>query len=310
MKIDRLLAITMLLVNRSRISAKELADHFEVNVRTIYRDIDALNQAGIPVIAYQGVNGGYGIMENYKIDKNVLTADEISSIITALKGISSTVDDRKISNTLEKIKGLIPSTELDKLKKKSSEVIIDFSPWGASKIDKSKYDTIKNAIGSSNLINFLYTNSKGESIHRSVEPSKMIFKGGSWYLAGYCLLKGDFRIFKLTRMKDIHVSSETFIPREETIRDFPWEKGWDSDANSIELALKFSPSVRARIEDSFNADEIKVLPDGSLIVNVIFPESDWIYGMVLSYGESVEVLAPEYVRNIIKQKAEKILEKY
>lgn len=310
MKIDRLLAITMLLVNRNRVSAAELADHFEVNIRTIYRDIDSLNRAGIPVISYQGANGGYGIIENYKVDKNVLTADEISSIITALKSISTTIDDRKIVDTLEKIKGLIPGSELEKLKQKSEQVIIDFDPWGVNKRDKEKFSIIKVAINGSNLIEFFYTNAKGESENRLVEPSALIFMMNAWYLRGFCRIRNDFRVFKLSRIKNLDISAHTFSPRQEIPDSLPWRPESQHNRNFIELVLKFSPAARARVEDFFDTEQIEYLSDGNIVVNVIYPEDEWVYGTILSYGENVEVLAPDHLRSIIKEKARAIYEKY
>lgn len=310
MKIDRLLAITMLLVNRKRISARELAEHFEVSVRTIHRDIEAINQSGIPVISYQGASGGFGIMENFKVDKNVLTPDNIIAIITALKGISTAMDDRKIHDTLEKMKGLISGYSAADPDKFKEQVVIDFNPWGANVQDKEKLGVLKEAVGENRLIRFFYTNSKGESGERDVEPMGLVFRGASWYLYGYCRVREEYRMFRLSRMKSVRLLSEYFKHRGKSLEEFTRESGWSGDVKYVNLKLHFSPSVRVRVEDSFAAEQIQVNEDGSSTVCVTFPEDNWVYGMILSYADDVEVLEPQYLRAIIKEKGRKIWELY
>jgi len=310
MKLDRLLAITILLINRGRITAKELADYFEVSVRTIHRDIESINQAGIPIVAYQGVNGGFGIIENYKISKTLLTSDEIFSIITALKGVNSTIDDRKISDTLEKIKSLIPSEELNNLKESGKQVILDFSPWGTSKAYKENFKLIKNALSENKVITFIYKNSEGISTNRKVDPITTVYKGNAWYLYGYCRTKNDYRIFRFSRMKELAISDEHFKTHEKSLDNPPWENLWTAKGIPVNLVMRFSPLVNERVIDFFSEQDITIENDGSLTVHVSYPEDDWVYGIILSYGEYVEVLEPQHIRSILKEKAKKMWEKY
>ena len=130
MRIDRLLSIIILLLNRDRMSARELADRFEVSIRTIYRDIDAINLSGIPIISFPGTGGGFGIMENYTIDRQVLTLNDIMTILSALKGIHTTFDDRTMENAIEKITSLLPQETSKQLEKEQEQVIFDIMPYG------------------------------------------------------------------------------------------------------------------------------------------------------------------------------------
>lgn len=305
MKLDRLLAIVMLLLNRGRISAKELADQFEVSVRTIYRDIEAINQAGIPIATYQGVNGGIGILENYKIDRNVLTAEEVASIITALKGISTTMDDRKLSDALEKMKGMAARGRQDD----RDRVIVNFNPWGSSRKEKEKFNTIRGAAESSQLVSFEYINNRGECMERTVEPMSLIFKGTYWYLYGFCRERQDYRVFRLSRMRSLSVENERFIRRDKNVTDLDLESEW-GNRRLVELVLKFAPCVRVRVQDSYDEDMVEQLPDGSMLVRVTYPEDEWVYGNILSYGPDVEVLEPPYFREIIRERARRVWEKY
>lgn len=309
MKLDRLLAITMMLINRKKISAKELADHFEVSVRTILRDLETINQAGIPVVSYQGANGGFGIIEEYKIDRNVLTPDEVISIVIALKGVSTTLEDRKIKDTLEKMKTLIPGHQ-NEMNRRGNQLIIDFSPWGSSKAQKDRLNIVRRAIEDSKLLSFYYTNTQGISSQREVEPTSLSFKGYSWYLHGYCREKKGFRIFRLSRIKKLTIEDQGFTPREEIPNETGWVADTSNNRNSVDLVLRFTPRVRYRVEDFFDEEQVTLQQDGTMIVKVSWPEDDWVYGTILSYGEDVEVLEPPHIREIIKEKAKGIQQMY
>ena len=311
MKLDRLLAITILLINRKRISARELAERFEVSIRTIHRDIEAINCAGIPIASFQGANGGFGIMENYKIDRNVLTINDIYSIVTALKGMNTTFEDKHISDILEKIRSLVPEYELSNAAIKRGQTIIDYSPWGWGDKQKQKINTVRKAIEDSCLISFNYTSSKGENIRRTIEPMGIVFKGFFWYFYGYCRLRNDYRFFKISRVKDLILEKESFNRRNKSFEDIQTGLDWKVDSQKIiRLVLKFRPDAYMRVVDTFGEDMIRELADGSILVEVSFPEDEWVYGTILSYGGDVEVLEPDHLRDIIRDRAKKVWEQY
>ena len=308
MKIDRLLSIIIMLLNRDKIPAKELADKFEVSIRTIYRDIDTINQAGIPIISYQGNNGGFGIIDNYKIDRQLLTLKDIFSILSALKGINTTLEDTELDNAIEKITTLVPKEKSDMMKLHCEQLVIDVLPWGFTHKQKERIKLIHNSIIDNRVIDFIYSNTKNETIRRSVEPMTLIFKGYAWYLFGYCLIKKDFRLFRLSRMKDIKFLNQTFERKDVSYQAFTMP-----DENSLpmtELVLKFAPHLRTRVEDFFDEEGITIQDDGYLIVKTAFPEDEWVYSTLLSYGENVEVLHPPHIKKIILEKAKKIVLNY
>lgn len=309
MKLDRLLAIIMLMLNRDRICAKELAEYFEVSLRTIQRDIDAINQAGIPVVSYQGKNGGYGIMENYRIDRYVLTPEEIYSIINALSGVGRGIGDRKMNNLSEKLKSLIPRNDLAALHK-DKRFIIDLSPWMENKAIKEKLDLINEAINDGRLLRFVYTSNKGETLDRTVEPMALILKDSLWYLYGYCRLREDFRMFRLSRINDLQLCAERFVRREKDLEEYPWQKYWGAPVPTVDLVLRFAPRTRVRVQDSFDTGQIEIEEDGSLLVRTTYPLEEYLYGLILSYGDAVEVLAPEELRLEIMKRGKRIWELY
>lgn len=310
MKIDRLLAITILLINRKRITARELAERFEVSVRTIHRDIESINMAGIPVSSFQGTHGGFGIVDGYRLDRSVLTGDEINSIITALKSIKTTLDDRTIEAALEKIMSMSSTFELEKTNRIGGKITIDFNSWGCGARQKSRISLVKKAVEDNRLLRFTYTNAKGESLRRVVEPASIAFKGYAWYLDGYCREREGRRFFKLTRIKDLELLEERFIPRDFQDNDGGNDWEWSGAVNPVELLMRFRPSARVRVEDFYEEEMTETLEDGSIMVRVSYPEDEWVYGHILSFGDEVEVVEPPHIREIIRERAKNIWKKY
>ena len=308
MRIDRLLSITILMLNKERVTARELSEKFEVSIRTIYRDLDALLLAGIPVMSYQGNEGGYGLMDNYKIDRQLLSINEMLSILTSLQSINTSLEDKQYDSVIEKIKSLVPKEKKDDIDKQMEQIIIDFLPWGSNKRQKYNLSDIHRAIVSSKVIEFLYTNNKGERLIRRVEPMTLFFRGYGWYLFAYCMAKKDYRIFRLTRLKDLKILNTSFIRKNRSYKDITLPDG--PPGKEIELQIKFSKQARVWIEDIFDYNEIDESSGSSLIVNTIVPEDDWIYPWILSFGDNAEIVEPEHIRNKIGEISKKIYKKY
>lgn len=298
MRLDRLLAMTMILINRQRVRAQELAEMFDVSVRTIYRDIDTITQAGIPVVTYQGANGGIGLIEGYRLDKHVLTKDELASITMALKSVSTSYQDAHATAVLEKIQGI--SKQHDQVKE---SIFIDFSPWGQQPHLQTKVTMLKKAVESCTHCTFHYFDRLGQSSQRTVEPHLVILKGRSWYLYSYCLQKKQFRLFKLARMQDLQIAETTFQRKQITIEDLPWDKEWYNQSKTIAFTLAFHNKVRTIVEEYFHVENITVDEKGRLIIETEMPEDEWLYGFILSFRDDVEVLHPESLRVKIKKLA-------
>jgi predicted DNA-binding transcriptional regulator YafY len=304
MRIDRLLSITVMLLNRDRIPARELAKKFEVSVRTIYRDIDAINLAGIPIISYPGNNGGFGIMENYRIDRQVLSMPDILAVLTALKGINAALDNRELDNAISKISSIVPREKTACIRNHGEQLIIDILPWGYGKKEKQKLQVINSAVSNFHFLTFEYMNTQGEKNTRTVEPMILIFKGYAWYLFAWCCLRRDYRLFKITRMKDPLPMERKFIRRAGSYEDY-----FHSDNHNfkmVTLVLKFKPEASTGVEELFDPDQITRLPEGELMVKVSFPDSEWGISFILGYGDLVEVIKPARIRKIIAEKAKNI----
>ncbi|MDA7027840.1 YafY family protein [Bacillus sp. CLL-7-23] len=309
MKIDRLLAIVVLLISKRQIQAKELADLFEVSVRTIYRDIEAINQAGIPIITSQGSGGGISIMEQYRLENKLLSADELAAITTALESVSSTYKSFHDGAALQKIRLLVSKEEWPKFREKTEKWFIDISSWGESKGIKEKIQLFNRVIDNSNIISLTYVNKEGQTGERRVEPHTLVLKARHWYLYAFCLERQAFRFFKLVRIKDIHIFQDQFKRREVHLSELPWETEWHKPENMTDLTLLIKPSGEPLAREWFGYDSL-TYKNGSCIASVSYPEDDWLYGFLLQFGTHIEILHPAHIRQKVKELAKQINDLY
>lgn len=309
MKLDRLMSILVVLLRKERVQAKELAEMFDVSVRTILRDVEALNLAGIPIVTYQGLKGGIGIAEGYRLDRSILTDEEMATIITALRSLTTTISNPKHEVLMEKFKNTLSASQRNLMNYKINQFIVDLTPWSSNKELKLKTDLIHHAIEKCREITFIYKDSTGKTTDRRAEPYSLVLKAQKWYLYGWCLKRDDFRLFKLSRMNEIEVLDKVFLPKEVSLEEFPWESEWKQPDNMIELRLIFEKELKDIVEEWFHAD---VIPqdDGRLMVRIMLPENNWLYGFLLSFGPAVEVVSPPHIRKILAEIAGDIQKKY
>ena len=309
MKLDRLVSIIVLLLRKERVQARELAEIFEVSVRTILRDIEAINLAGIPIVTYQGANGGIGIAEGYRLDKSVLTEDDMSTIISALRGIDGTIPDSRHGILMEKLRNALPSSQLEALDAKVQQLIIDLSPWGLNELLKYSVTCIRKAIENHNEIEFEYIDSTGKRTNRRVEPYTLVLKGQKWYLYAWYHTRQDFRLFKLSRMRELEVTTAVYQPKKVSMERLDWEDPWSTSESMVFLRLVFEKEMESIVTEWFG-DNVEKLEDGRLLANALLPENNWLYGFILSFGAGVEVIEPLHIRKILAEISKQIYEKY
>ncbi|QHQ61983.1 WYL domain-containing protein [Anaerocolumna sedimenticola] len=308
MKIDRLISIIMILLQRKKISATKLAEMFEVSTRTIYRDIETINSAGIPIITYPGINGGIGIMEEYKIDKKLFTTSDITALLMSLGSISRALTDDDIMNTLAKIKSLVPDEQIRDIELKSNQITVDLTPWiGYGKLHPN-LEKIKKALDEKKFLSFEYSNSDGKKSNRKIEPYRLVLKKSNWYLQGYCTFRQEFRTFKLSRISSIEVLYETFIPREFDTKPLG---AWDNlGKNIIIIKLLVHESLRDKISEYCGEESIQPYGENKLIVNFPFEQNEFGYNLLLSFGDKCECLKPVQVREEIIRRINNLLRVY
>ncbi|MCM3749594.1 YafY family transcriptional regulator [Paenibacillus pasadenensis] len=286
MKLDRLLAITMLLLSQSRLNAADLAKRFEVSLRTIYRDMEAINQAGIPIVSYTGAEGGYELMPGYRIEKQMLSMEEFGSIIAALRGMRSAANVEEIDGLMDRIAALM-GKHPDSLQ--DNPLDLDF---GVTPNDRQRMTPLHEAIRERHVVLFGYLDSQGRETERTVEPMGLFLKGSVWYLYGYCLLRSGLRVFRLSRILSLESLERTFVRRPYSLKDV--ERGFleGVDFRRLEAVLRFAPAARTRVRDEFGYVDIADLEDGSSRITAGFASLDRAMYTVLSYGSLAEVEQP------------------
>jgi len=296
MKLDRLLGILTVLLQNERVTAPFLAEKFEVNRRTIGRDIDALCLAGIPVITHQGAGGGISIAEGFKLDKSVLTVDELSGIIAAIKGIGSVSEQSRIERTLDKL-----GANADTVVSMREPVVIDLASHYKGSLTQ-KIELIKQAVREGRLVEFDYYYGKGES-RRCIEPYFVIFQWSSWYVFGFCIERQDWRLFKLARLWDLRVCEARFVPREIPAERRDFNARFTDD---VRLVAVFEPSEKWRLVETYGLDSFVETADG-LFFEIGFTNQDYVVSWLLGFGGRVKVLEPVCVAEAMRAAAKKIL---
>lgn len=293
MKIDRLLSIVIVLLEQNKISATKLAEMFEVTTRTIYRDIETIQAAGIPIVTYTGINGGIGILEKYKIDKKFFTKEDITTLMTGLGSISSSVSNVELTKVLTKLQSLIPEEHIQEIKLKSGQIIIDLTTWSGNKKLQSNLNKIKEGLNERKYLEFHYLDGSGRSSKRKVEPYQLLWKEEKWYMNSYCTLRNDFRLFKLARISYLKVLDETFTLRKFDIKDL--EMNW-IEKRIINIKLLADISLKERILERCEEDRITYCDENKMIVDFPFVDDDFDYEELLSFGNRCECLEPSEVR--------------
>ena len=311
MKIDRLVSIIVVLLRQERVQAKELADRFEVSVRTILRDVDAINMAGIPITTWQGSGGGIGIAEGFKIDRSVLTGDEMATVITALKGLAGGMpDDGRSRIIVDKFMNAIAASNQPAITMKTNQLVIDITPWGGNGGLDSKLDFFRKAIEGAFAVDMIYADGEGRKSQRKVYPYALLLKGQKWYLYAWCTARNDFRLFKLIRIRELEMLEEKFHRQDVDLSSIPWESDWGSSVGRTMVEMVFDPVMNGIVQDWFAEDNIEYLPDGRIHAVISLPENNWMYGFILSFGPCVEVISPPHIRNGVASMAEEVVKKY
>lgn len=299
MKNDRLFQILYLLLEKGTITAPALASQLEVSVRTIYRDIDALSAAGVPVYATQGKNGGVSLLPNYSFDKALLSDEEQNQILYAVQSLRAV--DQPVDALLGKLGGLFQ-------KQNTSWIEVDFSRWGMGYHDSVKFERLKTALTGRRALEIVYCSTSGETSRRVILPVKLIFKDKGWYLHAYCRMQQDYRLFKINRIVEMTVLEERFSKLPDDIP--PLEQPLSALPALQAVRLLFSPAVAFRVYDEFEREMIQQQANGYLLLAVQMPQDAWVESYLLSFGTELTVLEPESLRNRIAAHAKAIWQQH
>jgi predicted DNA-binding transcriptional regulator YafY len=308
MKIDRLVSMILILLEKERISAQALAALFEVSPRTIYRDMDTINMAGIPVLSVPGVGGGFEIMQQYKIDKKVFSASDLSAILMGLSNLSTMIRGDELVNALAKVKSFIPADRAKEIELKANQIYIDLSPWIGNRNIQANLEIIKTALLDRKLLSFDYADRYGNKTARTAEPYQLVLKNSHWYWQGYCYKRNDFRLFKISRISNLQMQEESFTPRDYQKPQLDFAELLAARQTTIKIRIH--QSVLDRVLDYCTYENIS--PDGHehYMVNFPFIENDYHYNILFSFGDKCECLGPDPVRTEMKRRIQQIAALY
>ena len=300
MKIDRLVSIILILLDKERIGAQELANMFEVSPRTIYRDIETINAAGIPVHSTSGVGGGFEIMRKYKIDKNVFTTADLSVILTGLSGLSTMIRGDELVNAVAKVRSFIPADKTKDIELKANQIDIDLSPWIGNRNTQAYLEIIKAALQESKLLSFEYADRHGNKTARTAEPYQLVLKNSHWYWQGYCFKRNDFRLFKLSRTSNLQMQKESFTPRDYQKPQLDFADTLATMQKTIKIRVH--KSVMERVLDFCTYERFSSDDNEHYIVSFPFIENEYYYGILFGFGDKCECLEPLHIRSEMKRR--------
>ncbi len=292
MRDSRLFRILYYVLEKGKVTANELSEKFEVSVRTIYRDIDVISSAGIPIYATQGKGGGIEIADDFVLKKSLLSEKEQEQILVALKSLEG-INKQYENELLTKLSAFFKI-------KNTNWIEVDFTNWQRGNEYDELFNDIKSAIINKNIIRFTYFSSNEKETSREVKPIRLLFKGWDWYVYTFCLLRNEFRYFKLSRIRDLKILDENF---EDSYEDVVLIKKMEYK-DTVHVKLKFDRKVAFRVYDEMG--DIKEDEEGNLYAEIELPNDYNLYNYIFSFGESVEVLEPIEIRNNIRDMINKM----
>lgn len=300
MKIERLIGILSILLQKDNVTAPYLAEHFEVSRRTINRDIEELCRAGIPIYTKQGQGGGISILDNYKMERTLLTNEEMQDILAGLRSLDSINGTNRYGQLMEKL--LVGSSDF---MKGNQSVLIDLSSWYKNSL-APKIEIIRNAIDNRRELEFLYFSPKGEE-NRTIEPYYLIFRWSSWYVWGWCHTRKDYRLFKLNRMEKVYINKNKFKKREVPMPDLSNERIFP---RGIQVKAIFEPECKWRLVEEFGIKSFTVQKDGRLFFQGDYTNKENLVSWIISFQDKVELLEPKEIREELKRNIENMRKKY
>jgi predicted DNA-binding transcriptional regulator YafY len=302
-----MLKILFELMAKKCVKASYLAEKYEVSVRSIYRYINCLELAGVPIYTNRGINGGFSIVDSYKFSSTFMTVSEFEQTITALTAITDSVPNKALTNVINKLKSTVKN-EYSGFDLKSGNLIIDAGPWGDAVGYKSKLSIIQRSIEGCKKLFIRYHDRNGDVTERTIEPHVIVFKQGLWYVYAYCLMRNEFRFFKTGRIEQANILEEKFIRRDLSKSELPLNF-WHTETHTVDVALEVDKKYLSDIEEWLGIENVKII-NGKYIAEAKLPFDNGLVSKVMSYGNGIKVLEPKELRDSVKKNAQDVINNY
>jgi predicted DNA-binding transcriptional regulator YafY len=300
-KVERLISIIMILLKKNVVSTNEFAQLFNVSKRTILRDMETLSLSNIPIYAIHGVNGGYGIMDEYKVDKRLLTSSDLENILTALGGLEQILISEEVELTIKKIEAMVSPLSL------KSSIQLSFYDWeGRSEIIQT-LRMCQESILKRRLVSFDYIDKDGATSNRIVEPYQLHFSESSWYLKGFCLDRMGYRTFKLSRIDKLNMDKKTFSPREYLLEQ---EREASYQPQLVAIKALISPSIKDQFIERYGRKSIENYSAEFLLATIDVPQNRTGYQFLASFGTNLQIVDPKTYVEDFRNYLNKMIDKY
>lgn len=320
MRLHRLLGIIMLLDSQRIVKAGNLARILETSERTIYRDIDILCEAGIPIMSIPGPNGGYSFMDDYRINSNVLESGDVVNLLLSSMGIrpeKNTETAQQLKNAFIKLENSVSEKHREEIIKAKERFFIDSDPWWGKRIENKYVDIIKKSVLNLNKIKVYYKKYDGEISERIIRPYGVVVKNSQWYVVAFCEVKNDIRVFKCSRIENVEVLNESFsMPENFYLEDF-WGKSkqqfvrqasLNTENNAYSVKIKFYEEKKQLLE-GFNVHFFTKVED-KWVYDIDMISFETACSVIFPLSDRIEVLEPVELREYIIRKINKVLNLY
>ncbi|ANS73498.1 DNA-binding protein [Paenibacillus yonginensis] len=300
-KVERLISIIMILLKKNIVSTKEFAQLFNVSKRTILRDMETLSLSNIPIYSVNGVHGGYGIMDEYKIDKRLLSNPDLENIWTALGGLEQILISEEVEITIKKIEAMISPLAPKGLMQ------LSFYDWEGRSEIRQTLKTCQEAILKRRLVSFDYIDKNGTAMKRTVEPYQLHFSETSWYLKGFCLLRKRYRTFKLSRIDHLNMDEQTFSPRDDLLEQ-KQEANYQPELVTVKALI--SPAIQDQFIERYGRKSINNYSSDYLLATIQVPHNHIGFQFLASFGTNLEIVEPRTYVEAFRDYLNKMVEKY
>lgn len=311
---DRLVAMVMFLQGRRLVRAEELAKHFEISVRTVYRDMAALGEAGVPIAGEAGV--GYSLVRGYHLPPVMLTADEASALFVGAEMVKHFTDaslGAPMSAALDKLRAVLPRDRQDHVERLARQTVIMGRPGNAAPDPAGQpwLLLVQRGVVNRRVLHLRYRGRvRPEETLREVEPLGVVFSGGAWYLVAWCRLRKDFRQFRIDRILDLTVTEESFPPRQDfSLTQFMEREAEPGDTIAVRVWLADAAQDRAKRESYATLIEEQVR-DGGTEFSLFTSSIEWLARWIITFGPLAEALEPPALRACVEALARETLCRY
>lgn len=291
------------LINSKKVTASELAEKYELSKRTIYRYIDVLNQAGVPIVSFSGSGGGIAVADNFKLDKTFFSKEEYSKIIAALTSFGEMTDEKETRLLIEKFKSMSQGRE-ENYVLQSDRLFVDIPSFDAV---KHKISVVQKALFEQKAVEIEYCSRYREITFRKILPHALAVKDGQWYVYAFCTSRNDFRLFKISRITKIVLTDESFERLQ--MPDVKKEEENLPPLEKVELTLKITDAALPDAEEWLGVENITKNTEGYFAKTTQYLNNELI-SKLLSFGDGVKILSPKKVSDTVRQKLKAALKTY